>query len=273
VAVFPERSAHAWAKAHVFVGNARPGHRCLSAVEALDGPGEIAVLAADAGSPQVRRHAWPVEDASCARARGGWDVEAPGLAWRGWPTATLTVKEPRITATATVGPVGWWARIPRVLSYFSAFGEVTWRDGAGESRGTALLEHAWGTDTPLDVAALSPRRWQWDVLRSEDGAVFAGLALHGVGVRTMSLAPGAARVETGWRMRVRAAQWKEEEGRRVPQRWQGRLRTPAGLLRYEASAATPIAPVVPGGGFLGTRWEGTWLGRPVRGTGFTELRA
>jgi len=271
IGVFPPGSAHAWTKAHVFVGSARPGRHCVSAVEALDGPGEVAVLAASMSA--VRRHVWSIDDASCRRARDAWSVTAPHVEWTGLPESRLEVAEPDVSATATAGPGAWWARVPRVLSYFSAFGTVSWRDATGESRGLALLERAWGTDVPVDVAALAPRRWQWDVLATGDGLVFAGLWVAGIGVRTMSHAEHGADVATGRRMRLRTRSWRDEPQRRVPERWEGAVRTSAGTLRYEARAATPVAPMVPGGGFLGTTWEGEWQGRPVGGTGFTEYRA
>jgi hypothetical protein len=275
VGVFPAGSAHAWAKAHVFVGRAPPGRHCLSAVEALDGPGEVVVLDADATG--VRKHAWAIDETSCTRARGAWNLAAPHVTWSGFPACTLSVDEPRLEARARAGPLGWWARLPGVVSYFSTFGDVVWRDARGESRGLGVLERAWGGDAPMDVAALAPKRWQWDVLRGDDGAVYAGLSVAAVGLRTMSLARDAPTVATGMRTRLRVGAWREEEGRRVPQRWEGILRTARGTLRYEARAGTPVAPMLPGGGFLGTSWEGEWTGsgagRTVRGTGFTEYRA
>jgi hypothetical protein len=271
IGVFPPGSAHAWTKAHVFIGRARPGRHCLSALEALDGPGEAVVLAADGSG--VRRHAWSIDDASCDRAQGTWSVSAPHLEWEGFPASRLTVEQPDVEATATVAEGAWWARVPRLLSYFSAFGTLTWRDATGESRGLALLERAWGADAPLNVAALAPRRWQWDLLATGDGGVCAGLCAAGLGLRTMSRLAPREDVATGRRMRVHATRWRDEQGRRVPVRWEGTLGTRAGVLRYEARAATPVAPVVPGGGFVGTTWEGEWQGRLVSGTGFTEYRA
>jgi hypothetical protein len=168
VGIFPAAARLRWCKAHVFVGRTRPGRHCLSAMEALDGPGEAVVIVADASG--ANRHVRALNEATCVRAADTWRIEAPGLAWSGYPDTRLTVDEPRILATATVQEVGWWARVPRVLSYFSGMGELVWTDVGGTARGVALVEHAWGADAPVDIAALAPRRWQWDVLSTEDGA-------------------------------------------------------------------------------------------------------
>lgn len=271
VGVFPQGSVHAWTKAHVFVGRARPGRHCLSAVEALDGAGEAVVLTAD--PVRVVERAWSVDDRSCERARGLWSVKAPGLQWDGFPGSVLEVSEPSVTARVEAGPGAWWARLPRVLSYFTAFGRLRWSDAAGESRGVALLERAWGADVPVDVAKLAPRRWQWDVLVGEDGAVHAGLCVAGVGLRTMALVRERGDVSTGRAMHVKVRSWRQEQGRRVPEAWDGQVKTRAGVLRYQARASTPVAAMVPGGGFVGTTWDGEWYGRAVRGTGFSEYRA
>jgi hypothetical protein len=272
IGVFPEGSAHAWTKAHVFVGRARAGWHCLSAVEALDGPGEAVMLSANA--THVQKHAWSVDETSCERARGSWHVKAPGLQWDGFPASVLSVSEPAaIEARVEAGTGAWWARLPRVLSYFTAFGRLTWSDAAGESRGVALLERAWGADVPVDVAKLAPRRWQWDVLVGDDGAVHAGLCVGGVGLRTMARGREDDAVATGRPMRVRVKSWRQEPGRRVPEAWEGEMRTSAGTLRYEARASTPVAAMVPGGGFVGMTWEGKWEGRRVQGTGFSEYSA
>jgi hypothetical protein len=200
-------------------------------------------------------------------------VRAPGLEWNGASTSILAIERPRVEARVEVGPAAWWARFPRVLSYRTAFGTVRWRDDAGESTGVALLERAWGADVPFDVAAFAPRRWQWDVLTTAAGDVHAALRVGSVGMRTMSRVASSPRVSTGYDVRLRVRDWRSEEGRSVPATWEGVLRTRAGLLRYEARASTPVAPMVPDGGFVGTTWTGEWNGHPVAGTGFTEYRA
>jgi hypothetical protein len=272
VAVFPEGARLRWAKVHAFVGCARPGRRCLSAVEALDGPGELVVLTAD--EAVVKRHARPLDAATCTRSSEGWTVEAPGLVWSGFPETRVVLEVPRVEVTASVQHVGWWARIPRVLSYFTGFGPLAWKDDSGGVlSGIGLVEHAWGADVPFDVAAWAPRRWQWDVLTCEDGGTFGSLTVAGLGVRTMGRASPREPFGTGHRARCRVASWRHEASRPVPERWTGTLVTPSGRLDYEASATTPVAPTVPDGGFLGTRWTGRLNRRDVGGTGFTEYRA
>lgn len=236
-------------------------------MEALDGAGERALVVATRDG--VDRDVAPIDEATCERAADAWDVRAPGFAWRGFPESVLTIAAPRVEMRAATRDVGWWARIPRILSYASAFGSMTWRDALGESRGVALVERAWGCAVPFDVARLAPRRWQWDVLATDDGHAVAGLWIAGAGVRTMGRPMEGERFATGRSMRIRVHEWKEEHGRHVPSRWEGAI----GKLRYQARAATPIAPMVPGGGFVGTTWEGECGSRALRGTGFTEYRA
>ena len=271
IGVFPRGSAHAWCKVHVFVGRAAKGRHCLSALEALDGPGERVVLVAAGGD--VKTHTANVDEASCSRAHEGWGVVAPGVEWHGFPGNVLRMHEPSVEARCEIAHVGRWVRLPGIISYFTGFGALRWHDAHGESAGVGLLEHAWGGAVPFDVARFAPRRWQWDVLALDGGGMFAGLSVAGFGLRAMGTGGASEKFATGRRSRVRVRGWHEEAGRSVPASWEGKLSTCAGTLRYEARAATPVAPMVPGGGFLGTTWEGDLAGRPVRGTGFTEYRA
>src|SRR5262249_42011310 len=105
---------------------------------------------------------------------------APGLAWRGdFPALDLELTPPEGTparASWRAGEVLRWIRIPRVLSYWSAFGPLD-LERATRARGLGIVEHAWGAATRLDVTRLAPRRWQWDVLRLGDASFAAGLAL------------------------------------------------------------------------------------------------
>jgi hypothetical protein len=163
----------------------------------------------------------------------------------------------------------FWCRVPHVLSYWSATGRARVTID-GETRDAfGVLEHAWGGETRVDVAALAPRRWQWDVVHLGSHVVgdrfFAGLALHGFG------AHGTARIEDGGGLsRVNRLRIEMKE---PGKKWSGVLVTRSGTLRYDARAATPVLPEVPGGGFLGFTWDGTLRGERVSGAGFSEFRA
>jgi hypothetical protein len=283
IAIFPEGAALRWCKLHLFSGGARAGRHCLSAVEALDGAGERVLLTAT--TDRVDKDARPLSVDDFARAGDAWEVRAPGVTWRADDDGThsIAMDDARVRADVRTRDVLWWSRIPRVLSYASAFGEVRWHGPHGTIAGLGIAEHAWGADTRLDVFRLAPKRWQWDVLWTGEDAVCAGLAL-GVagalrGVRTGGRVPTVP-FSTGRTMRIRVHEWREQDARRVPARWEGEMHLGAGVLRYEAHASTPVAPMFDGGGFLGATFEGEWRARnastpshPVSGTGFTEYRA
>lgn len=275
IGIFPEASRLRWCKFHVFSGG-RPGRRCLSAAEALDGPPERLLLMATADGVEQERSVLDADELE--RAGDRFWVHAPGVAFGG-DFPELALDAPRAKARFSASDVHWWARLPRVLSYFSAFGSLEWEGPDGVQRGLGLAEHAWGADTRLDVFRLSPRRWQWDVLALDGGGFAAALMIGGlVGAGSVARLPGE-KLEHGRAARVRVGAWADQRGRRVPARWQGVLRVARGELRYEARAATPVAPTVPGGGFLGFAFEGEFraprggVARGVRGSGFTEYRA
>jgi hypothetical protein len=276
IGIFPEGGALSWCKAHLFSGTTRPNRHCLSAAEALDGPGERMVLLAT--PTEVTHDARPLAPEDIARAEGAWNVRAPGVRYAGEiPDFELEIADHDLRAKVHAEDVLWWVRVPRVLSYFGAFGELTLRG----QKGLGIVEHAWGTDTRLDVFRLSPKSWQWDVLATEAGGWWAGLAIGLFGrlrgVRTGGRTAGST-FAAGHAMGVTVRERRIEKGRSVPARWTGTITLPTGTLHYEARASTPVAATVPGGGFLGTAFEGTWkphggTSRAVRGTGFTEYRA
>jgi hypothetical protein len=269
-----------WSKLHLFSGGAGAGRHCLSAVEALDGPPERLLLRATGAEVIADRR--PLAADELQRPREGWDVRASGLIWTGpFPDLHLGIADPRITAEAHPRDVLWWVRLPRVLSYWSAFGPLVWEGPDGRSAGLGIVEHAWGADTRLDVARLAPRRWHWDVLSFSDGGFAAGLAL-GIGPSLLGPRSGGRIGEGpfayGRGIQVEILSHREEKGRRVPDRWRGTLTAGEGTLHYEARASTPVADTVPGGGFLGFSFEGEWRPRrgpskPAHGDGFCEYRA
>jgi hypothetical protein len=239
IAIFSDGT---WCKVHAFSGGKHAGLHCTSALEALDGaPQHVAMIG---GRERVERR----EDRASFE---GSVVRASG-----------------VEASIDARDRFFWIRVPRVLSYWSATGRARVSIDGKTRDAFGVIEHAWGGETRLDVAALAPKRWQWDVLHigSSPGDRFcAGLALHGFG------AHGVARLEDGRgttrvnRLRIEA----KEPGKT----WSGALVTRSGTLRYDARAVTPVLPEVPGGGFVGFVWDGTLRGERVSGAGFSEFRA
>ncbi|HEY1957484.1 MAG TPA: hypothetical protein VGH28_17820, partial [Polyangiaceae bacterium] len=211
IAIFPDGE---WCKVHTFSGGKTAGKHCLSALEGLDGGAqEIALVGR--GERVERR----TGDVTC----DGGSVRALG-----------------VEASVDARDRFYWIRLPRVLAYHSATGPARVTIDGQTREAFGVLEHAWGAETRIDVARLAPRRWRWDVLSCGGDRFFAGLAVHGFGPR------GGARIGTGGLTNVSAVRIRS--GR---ERWSGAMRTREGTLRYEARAATPVAPEVEGGGFLG----------------------
>jgi hypothetical protein len=236
IAIFPDGQ---WCKVHAFSGGKHAGLHCTSALEALDGPPQHVAMIGRLDRVE-RRGDGASFDGSVVRATG---VEA---------------------SFAGSGDRFFWCRVPRVLTYWSAMGRARVTID-GETRDAfGVLEHAWGGETRIDVAALAPSRWQWDVLHLRGDEFFAGLAVHGFG------AHGVARLEDGGGLsRVNRLRITMREPGKT---WSGVLVTRAGTLAYEARAVTPVLPEVPDGGFVGFEWEGTLRGARVSGAGFSEFR-
>ena len=285
IAIFPNGE---WCKVHRFSGG-RP--HCLSALEGLDGPPQEVAL---------------VGRAEHVDRRGGVvDTMGRHVTFSFDDSARVTGLG--VDAVVRGGEPFFWIRVPRVLTYFTQAGPANVTIDGTTREALALIEHAWGARTRLDVARLAPRRWQWDVLslenreakrsdsrRSLSGAwgaeptissrgshvkFFASLGFTAAGVGARGVAsvdggPGLVRVT---RSQLRVLDWSTDGTRNVPARWKGTMVSRVGMLHYEARAATPVSPEVDGGGFLGFTWEGELERGPRRraeaGAGFCEYRA
>lgn len=269
IGIFPAGSALRWCKIQFFSGGRAPGRWCLSAVEGMNGPGaETVLLGREDG---VERHERALAPEEFVRAERRFELRTPHIRWGGaFPDLDLVCDLPSVRARARAREALFWARIPGLLTYWSAFGTLAIETAGERAAGVGVVEHAWGAQLPIDASPLLPRAWHWDVLAVGEGAALAGLAVGRAGsLRALPGARGAA---------IRVLEWIEVDDRRVPARWRGRLRTRGGHLDYEARAATPVAPVVTGGGFLGFTWEGELregdaTARPRAGAGFCEYRA
>ncbi len=279
-----------WAKLQLFSGGRRGRGWCLSAAEGMNGDGVELLLLGHAGQVESHRRALgPASAGGLRRATSGWDVATRNVRWTGTsPELVLTLDEPRVVARTVTPQVVRWAALGKTLTYSSALGSVDWNG----RRGVALVEHAFGAESPIALSALVPRRWHWDVLVTGEGRAAAGLAL-GEGRRCLAVPAGGGLLDEGPLQRGRGlllhrVDWsntQEAQGpSRCPERWEATLRLARGSLSYVARRSTPVARVMPHGGFLGFDWEGEWRergtlgasagrGRPLSGRGFTEYAA
>ncbi len=280
IGIFPEASPLRWVKFQLFSGGRNPGKHCMSALEAMDGPGEELILIG--WKDRIETVKRPLGSPYLSRSSEAWEVQSSkDLKWTGdWPNLSLHFSLMGVKANTAARNVLVWADIPRVLTYWSAFGELDWQAGEASRLGVGIVEHAWGGDTRIDVARLAPPRWHWDVLTFDDGAACAGLSAtvagRQIGLRSGGTAPGQP-FTTGRGIQVKVNRWADEEGRHVPLEWSGELKLGDRIFSYAARKSTPLAPAVPHGGFMGFDFEGRWNGdggnRTHRGTGFTEYRA
>jgi len=268
IGIFPPPAPVLWCKVQLFSGR-RPGRHSLSAIEGMDGGPEKLVLVGTEDA--VTEHRSP---AGFSAQPDRWDVRADGLRWTGdFPALRLEIDEPRLSAATATHEVLRWIRVPRVLTYWTAFGMLTLTGDAGIAAGVGLVEHAWGADTRADPLRASPRAWQWDVLAFDDGSACAGLSVGGrPALRSGGRVPGES-FATGWGSRIRV---RERDEANAPIAWDGALSLGKGRFRYRARATTPVATVVPQGGYRGFAFDGEWThrssARRLAGNGFTEFR-
>ena len=260
IGVFSVSSALRWCKVQLYSGCAR---HSLAAVEGMNRTPQRLIVGAT--RDEIFRDEQPL---GFTASEDGFEIGAGELWWKGFPASRL--QTPHLSARVDARDPFAWSSIPGVLTYWTAFGSGSFETPLGSGDGAALVEHAWGMGSRLDLARLGPRRWQWDVLRFEDGSTCAGLSVYGVPAgRSGGHAPGSA-FSTGLGLRVSSL---ERDGDGFPVRWRGSLHLHAGTVAYEAHASTAVARDVPGGGFFGFEFRGTHRGRAVGGTGFTEFRA
>jgi hypothetical protein len=270
IGIFPADAPLRWCKVQLYSGNARADRHALAALEGMDREPQRLILAAD--TEHVYRDARAI---GFTASEEGWDISTDNLRWSGYPNSMIAVEQPSLKASIGSRDELWWVKVPRVISYWSSFGTLSFDSEWGSAEGASLVEHAWGADSPIDVGRFSPRPWHWDVLRLADGSVCAGFSLGPVwGGRSGGRAPGAE-FATGLGLRVTEVVRDED---RLPTRWHGRMAIGTGMLEYDASRSTPVAREVQGGGFTGFTFEGEWRARGsqpkgVTGTGFSEFRA
>jgi len=296
IALFPPEAPLRWLKAHLFHRACRPGRHPLAVFEGMDAVSELVIMFADTRETTISR--CDLNLTKLQSTTSPFCVEAPNcFRFAGeTPQFTMDFRLPEAQTRAsfrftTDWPI-WWSRWGRLLHYVGQHAMVTAElERAGRKimhSGLGVMEHVCGAAPPFDVTRLAPLHWHWDVLSfttpDDPGASAAGLAL-GLGGRTrvrlragLRLPGEKARALRG--LDVRYLEFSEEPGPdgrpiAVPQAWEGVMNNRRGELRYEARRATPVAKVVPGGGFLGFDFTAEWrpprgASRPLSGVGFCE---
>ena len=296
IAVFPKESEIRWLKAHFFRRACAPGRHPLASVEGMDAISEMLLVYATRDR-QVTVHT-AVDPGALSASHEPLAVDLPGR-------FRLSGAPPRFAMEFTIPEGGagarfsfeggwpiWWAKAGRFLHYVgqhsAARVELTEGGAVRTLAGLGVMEHACGVSPRKDIRERLPIHFHWDVLAFHtpgsplDSA--AGLALMRKG-KTCLRARAAGRLPGYGAMAMKGLEVKyldfttalDPEGRRVaiPVRWEGTLRHRHGVFRYAATASTPMAPRVPGGGMLGFEFTGQW--KPAdsapatwTGTGFAE---
>ena len=186
----------------------------------------------------------------------------------------------------------WMARAGRALHYLGYHSgmEVMLKKEGDEIplKGTGTFEHVCGVSLPFDFRNLLGVHWHWDVLAfhtpgsPSDSAM--GLSI-GRGGKTIWRKQAEARIPGFGTAKMKGLDVHylkmetahDPMGREVsvPLSWEGSMKGRQGTLNYIAKRATPMMPMVQGGGFLGFDFDASWTpkeGDPqsLTGTGFSE---
>ncbi|MBI3184556.1 MAG: hypothetical protein HYZ28_20670 [Myxococcales bacterium] len=297
-----------WAKSHLFLSRPIPGWHPISAVEGLVAPGEAVALIAEEGAVHRARFELDRREVQSSReapsspagpigpseVEGRAEFERSPLSVAAPERFRLSEEPSRLLASAGGERCGFevellgcepvkWIGLGGLLSYGGAFGAARGAFGIGgesvASSGLGMVEHAFGGRVPFDPARRAPERWHWDVLVFEgDTAALMVLSIRlpVLGwrvIRSRGRLPEAEAASPSGA--VEYLELASEGAATYPRRWRGTVNSRRGALRYEARAATPIAPVAPGGGFLGFDFEAGWTARggrerALKGRGFCE---
>lgn len=295
IALFPHGSKIQWLKAH-FYRNVRGQGHPLAAVEGFGKTSEL--MLAWAGSEQqtiIRQEIDATEmtvtqDPLSLRQGDRFVLEGAAPNYR--MELNTGAEGPSAVFNVTAGWPVWLARYGRFLFYLGQHSamEVELNDGGEQKNlaGFGTLEHVCGASLPFNITRLLPCHWHWDLFcfHTPNSPLDSGTGLSlGRNGRTLVRKgawlrlPGyGTRLMKGLTVHYRElAVTKDPQGRDlvVPVCWSATMKNRDGVFRYVATASTPTAPLIPGGGMLGFEFEGEWTPKEGRaktlsGTGFCE---
>jgi hypothetical protein len=231
----------------------RGGGHPIAAPVGLDGEPHLLVVLGRGDGAEVTRTTF--DDADVGRSRWVWDVTAPGCRWTGYfPELELVLDDVAVTASTQSYFVDWSVYRGRRLSWWKAVSLLDWSGGGYDASGLAFVDRAWGSNVPFAPARLVPG-WHRDLLFFDDD--------HWASASTTGRGREKLRVDVHGR--------RGGDGGCVPQRWTGRTELAREDLHYSATASTPVAQLVPGGGVVGFDFEGQRGDAAVRGTGVCDV--
>lgn len=294
IAVFPSHSPARWCKAHFYRrwSDAPPASYPLSLLEGMGERSEVMIATATSESVKVTfEPATELAPAVCPLPlaisfEDQFSLKAGEAGYAASFAAPGTERSLEFSLEA-----GWpvyWSRFGRHLQYVGVHSAASVGVEKATLSGLGVVEHVTGLSAPFDFRRVLPVSFHWDVLAFDRALTHtdsaAGLSI-GFGGNTAIPLKAAARVpgDDPRTMRGLYVKYLEAETRRdesgrqhvVPLKWEGMIRSSRGTLRYLATAATPAAFVLPGGGMMGFDFEARWTGRgsnrkTLGGTGFTE---
>jgi len=307
IAIFPQGSGIRWLKAHLYRCVCKPGRKPLAAVEGFGDRSEMLITWGTERTVEVHSFEVDAEGIEALSSPLRIELRDRFLLEGDAPSYTLFFKLPdektEARFTFEAGWPIWWSRWGKILNYVGQHSHVraalTHRGDPGmkaEQEGFGVMEHVCGISLPFDFTRVLPLHFHWDVLAFHTpGSPFdsaAGLSIGRKGenlieLRAAAQLPGQSpQAMRGLRpCYLEVTRETDEEGRErmIPVRWEGILGNRSGRFHYEARASTPVAPILPGGGFLGFEFEGEWrpsnaggqapmdAGRETwKGTGFSE---
>lgn len=238
-----------------------------------------------------------------------------GAAVRGaWPDYAVQVENPRAGLELDLrfrgDKIEWWADIPGVFTYFSAFGTFDGRiackpsapledaggaaagEGSCEIRGVGGFEHGFARK-PFNFDALwlpvkglkavlpgfNPVRYHYEVFICDDRCRGGFMKARGFGIDFRNRGGvhlnGAYRPIHGVKIRYLDLLEPEQAGASGPRegiyrQWEVRARTDDGVFAYVATLETPPARVTDNMMYYGFSFEGSYQGRETRGRGYGE---
>ncbi|HEY5526039.1 MAG TPA: hypothetical protein VIK02_00490 [Candidatus Anoxymicrobiaceae bacterium] len=295
ISIFPKGSPVRWLKAHMYSRNCGPGPYPFSLVEGLGENTEVMVAWANEDAVEIRQSevtGGPAATESPLMVSFGENFSLLG----DWPLYQSMYSLPGGHTTAhfdfEAGWPIWWSKFGPMLQYVGQHSKVAVEFAEGdeslELEGFGVIEHVAGAAASFDITKAVPGHFHWDVLVFDEAETpvdsAAGLSLGARGATLLPLKAvaqfpgGAHRGMRGlWVRYLEMTCGLGPDGRDMafPVGWQGVMRNMKGTFRYEATAATPVAKNIPGGGMLGFDFEGKWTsaGTPPKtlsGYGFNE---